>query len=293
MRERRIKFFQSWIKMIQSYIKHFKYSSLIGKLIKGTKFGDELYWYNLKLKDALGWRGILKFIRFALLSRKSDEVAGNYNVSRLYYGEAIGDGLNKTGATVWNYTSLKNPPIIESDEICKILEYHANEIIQEYAQNIDKFESHPDNDSLAKNGSWSGIFLFGVDGIPKYETYFPATYKILQQLPISKNFGFVMISKLSPGVKILPHCGSSNLRFRYHLGLIASEPDDVKIRVGKEWISWQTGKAFGFDDSYEHEVHHNGKEDRVVLVVDTWNPSLTNGEIDLFNNPVFHEFGSR
>ena len=102
-----------------------------------------------------------------------------------------------------------------------------------------------------------------------------------------------MISKLSAGVRITPHCGSSNLRFRYHLGLDVPEPDKVKIRVGTVWHYWKEGKAFGFDDSFEHEVVHDGTKDRVVMVVDIWNPDLTEEEVSIFSNRLFHEFGTK
>lgn len=280
---------------MKAYIQHLTISSKLRKLIKGTGIANQLYWYDQKLKNVLGWKGIPKFIRFALATRKSDEIAENYNINRLYSGAAINDGISTSGATVWNYTRLKNPPIIEGDEICQTLENNAAQIIQEYKNNIDNIVTHPDNNSLAKDGTWSGIFLYGVGGkkASLYEGFFKETYKVLDQLPISKNFGFALISKLSPGVRILPHCGSSNLRFRYHLGLDVPEPDKVKIRVGSEWKHWKEGKAYGFDDSFEHEVVHNGQKDRVVLIVDVWNPSLSEEEIKIFDNKLFHQFGNK
>lgn len=39
--------------------------------------------------------------------------------------------------------------------------------------------------------------------------------------------------------------------------------------------SWEEGKVFIFDDSFEHEVWHNGTEFRLVLIVDIWHPELT------------------
>lgn len=30
-----------------------------------------------------------------------------------------------------------------------------------------------------------------------------------------------------------------------------------------------------FDDSFEHEVWHNGTSPRLVLIVDVWHPELT------------------
>lgn len=33
-----------------------------------------------------------------------------------------------------------------------------------------------------------------------------------------------------------------------------------------------------FDDSFEHEVWHNGTSMRLVLIVDVWHPELTEHE---------------
>lgn len=251
-----------------------------------------LYWYDKPIKSFLGLKGILQFIWFRF-NYKEDEVLTNYNIKPLYFARPIGDGLKSSGATTWNCTSLNNDPIIEGNSTCKLLESNAKKIIDEYKSNIDSIAIHPDNTTLAKNGEWSGIFLYGVGGKRNaaVEGKFTQTFKVIEQLPISKNFGFVLISRLAPGTKVLPHCGSSNLRFRYHLALDVPEPDKVSIRVGKHWQGWQEGKAFGFDDSFEHEVIHNGSKPRVVLIVDTWNPALSKEEIKLLDHPVFHSFG--
>lgn len=39
--------------------------------------------------------------------------------------------------------------------------------------------------------------------------------------------------------------------------------------------SWQEGKFLIFDDSFEHEVWHEGEGLRLVLIVDFWHPDLT------------------
>lgn len=42
--------------------------------------------------------------------------------------------------------------------------------------------------------------------------------------------------------------------------------------------SWENGKFLLFDDSFEHEVWHNGTDVRVVLIIDVWHPELTEEE---------------
>lgn len=39
--------------------------------------------------------------------------------------------------------------------------------------------------------------------------------------------------------------------------------------------TWKEGKFIVFDDSFEHEVWHDGTEPRLVLIVDVWHPELT------------------
>ena len=45
------------------------------------------------------------------------------------------------------------------------------------------------------------------------------------------------------------------------------------MRVGNEFKQWNTGKALMFDDSFEHEVFHNGTDPRVVLLMDIFDSS--------------------
>ena len=39
--------------------------------------------------------------------------------------------------------------------------------------------------------------------------------------------------------------------------------------------TWKEGKFILFDDSFEHEVWHEGNSLRLVLIVDVWHPELT------------------
>ena len=44
--------------------------------------------------------------------------------------------------------------------------------------------------------------------------------------------------------------------------------------MGEEWREWTEGECLVFDDSWEHEVHHRGDADRVVLLINFWHPEL-------------------
>ena len=42
--------------------------------------------------------------------------------------------------------------------------------------------------------------------------------------------------------------------------------------------TWREGEFIVFDDSFEHEVWHDGNSTRLVLIVDLWHPDLTEHE---------------
>ena len=91
-------------------------------------------------------------------------------------------------------------------------------------------------------------------------------------------------SRLTPGSHISKHCGPSNLRLRCHLGL--QVPDGCRIRVGDEIRAWKQGECLVFDDSFEHEVFHDGNADRIVLICDCWHPQV---DVDTMVVPLLSE----
>lgn len=51
------------------------------------------------------------------------------------------------------------------------------------------------------------------------------------------------------------------------------------MRVGEETRAQQQGKAYVFDDSFEHEAWHDGDETRLILIIDFWHPDFSDVEI--------------
>lgn len=41
----------------------------------------------------------------------------------------------------------------------------------------------------------------------------------------------------------------------------------------------EIGKAYVFDDSFEHEAWHKGDETRIILIADFWHPDLSDSEV--------------
>lgn len=85
-----------------------------------------------------------------------------------------------------------------------------------------------------------------------------------------------LFSVLRPGTHILPHRGVTNTRLVTHLPLIV--PPGCALSVGGEIHAWQEGRCVTFDDTFEHEAWNHGDRDRVVLILDSWNPDLSEAE---------------
>ena len=107
----------------------------------------------------------------------------------------------------------------------------------------------------------------------------PRTTAILESLPlvrIAEHAPEICFSVLTPDTHILPHHGSTNTRLVTHLPLIV--PPECAIRVGDEVHEWKEGQCITFDDTFLHEAWNRSDRTRAVLIVDVWNPYLTDIE---------------
>ncbi len=107
----------------------------------------------------------------------------------------------------------------------------------------------------------------------------PKTAALVETLPLCRIPGrapTVFFSILRAGKHIPPHTGVTNVRAIVHLPLIV--PDGCIFRVGGETRPWVEGEALVFDDTIEHEAHNPTDQDRAVLILDTWNPYLSDSE---------------
>ena len=129
------------------------------------------------------------------------------------------------------------------------------------------------------SGSWKTLVLYDAvhGGLQDISAAFPETIKSIQ--PFIANITLAKFSKLTPGSRIYPHTGPTNCALRTHFTVYHS--GGARIRVGKEWRVWQTCKAFTFDSAFEHEVIHDGNEERIVLIVDSWRNLTPESERDL------------
>jgi len=136
---------------------------------------------------------------------------------------------------------------------------------------------------LDRSLDWSAFHLW-LDGKRMEEACAraPKTAALVEQLPLCHIPGrapAVFFSILKAGKDIPPHTGVTNVRSIVHLPLIV--PEGCTFRVGAETRPWVEGHAFVFDDTIEHEAHNPTSVDRAVLILDCWNPHLSQAEQEM------------
>jgi aspartate beta-hydroxylase len=131
------------------------------------------------------------------------------------------------------------------------------------------------DEPLLRAGRWDQVVLFEAGRRQEAAcALLPVTAAVVEQIPEATTFGpgVVTLSLMQPGSHVRPHCGRTNGQLRVHLGLRV--PGGETLRVGQELLTWQEGRCLVFDDSFEHEVWHEGTADRVVLIFDMAHPDL-------------------
>lgn len=120
------------------------------------------------------------------------------------------------------------------------------------------------------DSKWKTLVLKWYDKPIKNNCYIlcPQTCKIINSIPEIKA---AMFSILESNNYIPPHRGPFKGCLRYHLGLDIPQ-GDCYIKINGEKYFWQNGKSFLFDDTYEHEVHNNTNNIRIILFIDVLRP---------------------
>ena len=136
------------------------------------------------------------------------------------------------------------------------------------ALRFDDFEESPDAlTSVASGYDERGWRYFALvrDGqrVEPNAARCPHTVSACRAVPGWVEAGF---SLFQPGTHLYPHRGERLDVLRCHLPLIVPK-GDTGIRSGAEVRSWERGRSFIFDDTFEHEAWNHGDSDRVVLLV--------------------------
>ncbi|CAD7951525.1 unnamed protein product [Amoebophrya sp. A120] len=164
-----------------------------------------------------------------------------------------------------------------------------------------------DGDVLKPGGKWREIVLFDCEtkknflkknhdyirNRPLFKTRRYLRNLIPEFVEMAENgYGEIILSELSAGSHILPHCAPNNLRLTCHLGIRVPKDQGenennnkagplCRIRVGPYWKCWKESKCLLFDDSFEHEVENFTNEARVVLLIRFWHPLVYTKNLQL------------
>lgn len=137
--------------------------------------------------------------------------------------------------------------------------------------------------------------LAGAAAMPAWEAFFfyrhgkrfdtnharcPATSALLESIELCRidfDAPEICFSVLRPQTHILPHHGVTNARLVMHLPLVV--PHDCALNlIGAGEHHWQEGRLVMFDDTFEHEAWNRSQASRTILLMDCWNPYLTEVE---------------
>ncbi|XP_029839762.4 aspartyl/asparaginyl beta-hydroxylase, partial [Ixodes scapularis] len=199
------------------------------------------------------------------------------------YKEGVKEGLfySVYQRSLYNVDGLKAQPWWDAKETSyaaaiRELERNWVDIKNEALSLMNDKGFQPESENLRDSGDWKQFEIYARGRrIEKNCRLAPKTCALIARMPDAAGCkrGQVKFSLMHPGTHVWAHTGPTNCRLRAHLGLVV--PPRVRIRVANETREWKEGKVLVFDDSFEHEVWHEGDRFRLVLIVDFWHPELT------------------
>ena len=169
------------------------------------------------------------------------------------------------------------------EENFALIRAEALALLQIDAEQRNVFSSHLSQALVS--GDWSDVGLYyngmrnevNAKRAPQTSALLSSDVGGLRRDCSSCPLGSAYFSLLRPHTRLAAHCGPTNARLRAHLGLVV--PDgDCEMVVGGEVRRWVEGKVLLFDDSFEHAVHNETDEPRLILLVDLWHPQLQTDE---------------
>ena len=153
----------------------------------------------------------------------------------------------------------------------RLIRAELDEVLKERELLPHFYEISRDQYILSGDDLWKTYFLYGFGYKSEVNcAKCPETTRLMEQIP---GMMTAMFSILAPGKHIPAHRGPYKGVLRCHLGLQVPEPQEkIRIRVGNDFRHWEEGRCMVFDDTFEHEVWHEGDSERVVLFIDFVRP---------------------
>ena len=190
---------------------------------------------------------------------------------------------------------IGDKPVFDRSQFDWLPEFEAaTEVIKQefesFLRDRDVFDL-PTLKQLSENESghdtWRAIWLMACnEQSPRTISHFPKTFEAISKIP-GVTSGFFSI--LSPGKHIPPHRGPYGGVIKCHLPIILpTKNEKCWLRVEDQVMNWHMGQATVFDDSYDHEVHNDTEDVRVVLLVEFKRPLPA--ELAQVNDQVISNF---
>jgi ornithine lipid ester-linked acyl 2-hydroxylase len=184
--------------------------------------------------------------------------------------------LRKIGEFQARHSRVGTGPVLDNDEFPWVEDLEKSwqivrrelDAVLTRPEDIPAFHQlSPDQQRISKGDNWKtyAFFVYGTR-VDENCAACPATAALLDSLPGLQNAWF---SILAPRYHIPPHRGPTRAVIRCHLGLmVPADRDNCWLRVDDKVCHWQEGRCLVFDDTYEHEVHNDTDDVRVVLFLD-------------------------
>jgi hypothetical protein len=133
---------------------------------------------------------------------------------------------------------------------------------------------NPSPPEMNMNGMWRNVYFKNyLWSYSLSRKYFPRTFELFANKP---EYTLAGITTLNPGGRLMPHCGETNAVIRCHIGLkVPGKLPELGLKVNGASVCWEEGKAFAFNDAYQHEVWNDTDEARHVLAFDIIRPEFT------------------
>ncbi len=131
------------------------------------------------------------------------------------------------------------------------------------------------------NASWDAYFFYRhgqrFDDHHQRCTKTSAVLESIELCRVNRQAPEACFSLLRPQSTIVAHYGVTNTRLVMHLPLIVPPGCALNI-VGAGEHHWKPGELMMFDDTFQHEAWNLSDAPRLILLMDCWNPHLTEPE---------------
>jgi len=227
-----------------------------------------------------------------------------FRKARRKHVKTLGKNLiRRLASFLGSQSTVGDAPVLESRHFPFLKDFTDNwQAIRAEIQEILKHreaipvfqEVSPDQRRISKGTKWRTFILFGFGTkLDKNCTQAPVTTALLEKVPELQTAWF---SILGPGYHIPAHRGVTKGILRAHLGLlIPKDAENCYMRVDTTINVWRPGEIFVFDDTYEHEVFNNTKEERVILLFDFnrpmrfWGRALNKSFVTLLKLTAYYQ----